>query len=100
MQHDTPLTEVAHHLPSIAAGVLSDISNPVVQELVLKNVRSFVVAIEDRGVELDALEYDAVLSAFVACQIAWSQEGVELYWRLQQAFQLSQEIAAMTRMQA
>lgn len=97
MKHDTPLIEVAHHLPAATASFLGT-CNSVVQEVVLGSVRTFVTEIEARGVALDTLAYDAVIEVYVAGQIAIAREATELHYRLQQAYQLSQEIGAMTRM--
>lgn len=62
MNEDTPLTEVAHHLPALAANALGTYHVDV-QIAVLTTVRSSVVYLERMGVVLDPTAYEAVISA-------------------------------------
>lgn len=62
MNEDTPLTEVAHHLPAETAAYLMDLSTTT-QNAVLKSVRSFVAALEERTT-LDPFQYEVVVDVF------------------------------------
>lgn len=64
MKPDTPLTEVAAHLPREAAGHLSNY-NPNVQTAVLTQVRALVVFWEARGYAFDPIAYEGLLNGVV-----------------------------------
>lgn len=61
MNSETPLTEVAHHLPAQAAGILGDCPNAI-QIAVLTTIRSFVCHLETAEVTLDPIQYDIILA--------------------------------------
>lgn len=65
MKDDTPLTEVAHHLPASSAAHLGEFPSKV-QFAVLEAIRASVVFLEESDVRLDPTQYSAVLAAQVA----------------------------------
>lgn len=64
MKSDTPLTEVAHHLPAEAAGLLGT-APWAVQESVLRAVRDYVCYLERSEVTLDPMQYDTIIGSVV-----------------------------------
>lgn len=64
MSPDTPLTEVAGHLPREAAAHLSDYA-PEIQTAVLTQVRSTVVYWETRHYVFDPIAYEGLLNGLV-----------------------------------
>lgn len=73
MRPDTPLTEVATHLPLPAAQILDEMAEDV-QEYVLSQMRRVIVWWEEQGYVLDPVSYEAVLTALVACLTPQAEE--------------------------
>jgi hypothetical protein len=65
LKPDTPLAEVARHLPTKAADHLLK-EDAFVQEMVCTLIRDAVVFWEEQGVVLDPMAYQAVLNSLVA----------------------------------
>jgi len=98
MKPDTPIAEVALHLPAPAAALLSE-CDPAIQEAVLADVRTFVVTIEEGGATLDAIAYGVVLGGLVPMLLGYVTSAVGAHYRLQQAHQLAQQLANTTKPQ-
>lgn len=64
MTPDTPLTEVAAHLPAETAALLLE-HEPEVQSAVLTQVRAVVVFWETQRYVFDPIAYEGILRAFV-----------------------------------
>lgn len=62
MNLETPLSEVANHLPSELAELLLD-EHEWVQTLVLTQIRAVVITIEESGTTLDTIQYHSVIGA-------------------------------------
>lgn len=99
MKHDTPLEEVALHLPAATAAALGD-TNFVIQEVVLTHVRDFVVDLERRGISLDSIAYDAVLGGLCEALVFQAQESMGCYVRLQRILGLAREIEDLSGVRA
>lgn len=89
MKLDTPLAEVAHHLPARTAAVVAGLSS-MLQESVLTQVREFVVGIEAGRITLDQIAYEVVLESFVMSTLSVLLDVQQLVFRLQQVHQLSE----------
>lgn len=74
MNEDTPLTEVAHLLPTEVASFLSGL-NEDLQAPTLEAVRSLVTTIEEEGVTLDVFQLEAVLTGFVPIMVGHISRG-------------------------
>jgi hypothetical protein len=61
MNMETPLTEVAHHLPAETAGALGEFPQSV-QVATLGAIRLTVSCWEEAGVSLDPMQYAVLLS--------------------------------------
>lgn len=96
MKPDTPLTEVSAHLPAPTAALLGE-CDPTIQEVVLGDVRTFVLALEENRTELDTITYSIVLGALVPILISYSTSAISAHYRLQQAHQLAQQLADTTK---
>ena len=70
MNTDTPLPQVALHLPARMARLVDDQTQNV-QTLVLIKVRELVTEIE-KGVTMDPVTFDAVMCAIVPHLVAWA----------------------------
>ena len=93
MNIDTPLTEVAHHLPTAAAEMLGD-ANWEIQEFVLTNVRNFVCGLE-LSVTLDPIQMAAVLELYVAEHVQLGIGFFRAFERAGRALQHAQEIVSL-----
>ena len=85
MDENTPLEEVILHLPTATAKYLDELDDPILQEAVLKSVRAFVAALEERT-QLDPFQYEVVLDVFTvtsAAQIKMIGDFVRELVRLQ-----------------
>jgi hypothetical protein len=85
MNYDTPLPEVAHHLPVAAARMLG-VEHPVVQESTLVHIRSLVSFMEEEGVELDPIQYTKILE----CLTVFTIEAVRSHFEVCQELALAQ----------
>lgn len=74
MNLDTPLDQVAHHLPTHVAAALADCDSAV-QHVVLRHVRLFVTSLEQDKIQLDTIAYARVLSAFVDSVMNLAADG-------------------------
>jgi hypothetical protein len=74
MTLDTPLAEVAAHLPRQAAITLVE-KHPLVQKTTLEMVRSALVFWETNGVDLDPIQFDAVVTILVV-QVSGLEEAL------------------------
>lgn len=77
MNEDTPLREVAQHIPAAVAMELIELSEDL-QESVLMTVRAAVLGLEEMGCHLDPVQYDAVVSQFAIIAMPAHQEIVRL----------------------
>lgn len=77
MKPETPLPEVARHLPTKAAELLLS-ESPRIQEMVCTLIRDAVVFWEEQGVVLDPVAYQAVLNSLAAQNIVVSRRLVAL----------------------
>lgn len=78
MKPDTPLPEVARHLPTRAAEQL--LKEPyLVQEMTCQFIKDAVVFWEEQGAALDPLSYQAVLNSLVAQNIVVARRLLSLY---------------------
>lgn len=64
MNRETPLEEVARHLPTEVAQVMIPYSYPV-QESVLRQTRSALTGLEEMKAMLDPVQMEAFLTVFV-----------------------------------
>lgn len=84
MNRDTPLKEVAHHLPAEAAEVLGE-QGETIQLGVLACVRESICTLEEMGVGLDPVQYQAVVGVLVASAGALFEEIDQLATQLGRA---------------
>lgn len=77
MKPDTPLEEVAHHLPLQAAKHLVTVPD-YIQNAVLRQVRVVVVYWETQRYVFDPVAYEGILDAFVATLVPLYTETVKL----------------------
>lgn len=80
MNNETPLTEVATHLPRAGAAVLTTFSYPV-QSAVLVQIREIVVHWEEHGYVFDPIAYEATLEALCK-SLGPAYDVVEKYFEL------------------
>ena len=76
MTPETPLAEVAHHLPMEAAGHLLNYPSDV-QQIVLHQIRITLVFWEERGYNLDPIAMEAALIALVSPLASLTQDILE-----------------------
>ncbi len=77
MRPDTPLDEVARHLPLNAAKTLVG-EDPLIQDAVLRQVRVMVVYWESQRYVFDPVAYEGILDAVVATVIPLIKEAAVL----------------------
>lgn len=66
MNADTPLPEVAGHLPPGAALVLAEFGEyPAIQRFVLTQLRSAMIYWESQRLDLDPIQWDVVVTTLV-----------------------------------
>lgn len=92
MTPETPLPEVAHHLPAQAAEHLLAY-DPIVQEATLKQVRDMVVFWETQRYIFDPVAYEGILMAVVATVASLYHEGALLSSRAFAAETLNEILA-------
>lgn len=89
MNIETPLEEVAQHLPTEAASFL--LAQPSeVQMYALMSVRLTVSSFEANGAQMDPMTYDAVVSALTSVFVGAGHDAINLRRRMAQIHHMSE----------